>query len=50
MGIFNLSTKRIGIDLGTPNRAYLLPRLASSRRKSACTGQAAYGFIYLRIY
>jgi hypothetical protein len=35
------TTKRIGIDLGTPYCAYLLAWFTSMPRKSASTGQAA---------
>ena len=39
---FNLpTTKRIGIDLGTPYSAYLLAWFTSMPRKGAGTGQAA---------
>lgn len=34
-------SKRVGIDLGTPKKAYLLARFTSLPRKSASTGQAA---------
>lgn len=37
----SMFSKRVGIDLGIPYNAYLLPRFTSLRRKSAYTGQAA---------
>jgi hypothetical protein len=38
-GLFSFD---MGIDLGTPYRAYLFPRSTSSRHKGAGTGRAGF--------
>jgi len=43
-------SKKIGIDLGTAYIAYLLPWSASTRCKSASTGQAANKVMFKEVY